>query len=150
MRKLTVSLNFFPESAVFFLKSNFKLRQMENSSLSYTVSFQLPGLCPRPPNNYLFSCWKKCDNKLIFPIYTQSSILIGSQSTLKKNIGTSFWTCGSLALQKIKHASLPHALRENSPVADSEKESWRERECLKHMTASTNAMQPFNMTGGKE
>jgi len=52
--------------------------------------------------------------------------LTGSQSTLKKNIGTSFWTCGSLALQKIKHAPLPLALRENLPVADNEKERWRD------------------------
>jgi len=99
---------------------------MENSSLSYSASFQLPGLCPRSFNHYLFSCWKKCGNKLIFPIYTQSYILTGSQSTLKKNIGTSFWTCGSLALQKIKHAPLPLALRENLPVADNEKERWRD------------------------
>lgn len=144
MRKPTVRLNFFPESAVFFLKSNFKLRDMENSSLSYPASFQLPGPC----NNYLFSCWKKCDNKLIFPIYTQSSILIGSQSTLYKYIGTSFCTCGRLALAKIKHVTLPLLLRENICVADSEKENWSER--MKHMTASTSAVQPSNMADRKQ
>lgn len=113
----------FPESAVFFLKSHFKLR--ENFSLSYTAFFQLPGLCPKPSNNYLCSCWRKCDNDLNFLMYTHSSILIGSQSTLKKCIETSFWACRSLALQKIKHAPLL-LLRENIPAVDNEKEKWRE------------------------
>lgn len=123
--KRTLCLNFLIESAVFFLKSNFQLREMKNSSVSYSDSFQLPGLCLRSPKIYLFSCWKKCDTKLISHIYTHSSILLGIQSTLKKNIGT-FWTCGSLALQNIKLTPLPLALRKNFPVADNKKEIWRE------------------------
>lgn len=146
--KTNSHFNFFPESAVFFLKSNFKLRDMENSSLSYPASFQLSGLCSKPCNNYLFSCWKKFYNKLIFPIYTQSSILTGSQSTLYENIGTSFCTCGRLALAKIKHVPLPLLLRENISVADSEKENWSE--WMKYMTASTSAVQPFNMADRKQ
>lgn len=100
-KKTNKQFKLFSWICTFFLKSNLKQREMENSSLSYTASLQLPRLCFRPSNNYLFSCWKKCDNALIFPIYTQSFILIASQNTLKKNTWTSLWTCGSLALQKI-------------------------------------------------
>ena len=89
--KKTNSLNIFSwicRFSEFFLKSNLK-KEMENFSLYYTSSLQLPKLLPRPSNNYLLSCWKKCDNTLILSIYKQSFILIAIQSTLKSNIGTS-------------------------------------------------------------
>lgn len=122
-KKTNKQFKLFSWICTFFLKSNLKQREMENSSLSYTASLQLPRLCSRPSNNYLFSCWKKCDNALIFPIYTQSFILIASQNTLKKNTETSLWTCGSLAFQKIiKIRTSPSCPQRNSPCS----RQWKE------------------------